>query len=224
MCYRNKATYSKTGYGGFLGMSNAFPFQESITNAMIKTGQIPNLTPILPGEKSLLFNNWTGPGTHVKERLAKGDKATCATDYASRTHDISYLNIGEDLKNKKIDKKEAVRRVKDADEKMLKSVSIGKQTDKSLLNRISAPVAETGLKLKNIAEDIGLMDGLNFIGSGKEKNDPALRLRKLAKKSNKVKVGSGMTKQNINTLIPRDTLKELLGTFDKTTLEKILNP
>jgi len=49
-----------------------------------------------PEEKSfewhIPFHNYAGPGTHINERINKGDKPINDLDKASMIHDIDYLN------------------------------------------------------------------------------------------------------------------------------------
>ncbi len=55
---------------------------KSIVNNLLNSGKLPELH--LPG------HNFTGPGTHVEERLLRGDEPINKLDKAAREHDIMY--------------------------------------------------------------------------------------------------------------------------------------
>lgn len=49
-----------------------------------------NTRPLFAGEKHLPFHNYSGPFTHLEERLARGDKPVDELDSISMKHDIAY--------------------------------------------------------------------------------------------------------------------------------------
>jgi hypothetical protein len=121
--------------------------------------------------------------------MKQGQRGTTASDEAARFHDLDYLKIGTDLKNKKITRDQAAKEVRIADDKLQSRIRQGLKTDHSLLNKIHAAAGDTGMAIKKIGEDIGAISGTAFLGAGKER-DPAYRLRKLAAKIKAKKGGA----------------------------------
>lgn len=101
------------------------------------------------GEFHFPGHNFTGPGTNLEARLARGDKPVDPTDEASMIHDIAYNNISKDLKAKRISKKEAYTRVRRADRRMLQKMfrdrhrSFGKGPG-AVISNTAASIAMTG--------------------------------------------------------------------------------
>jgi len=123
----------------------------------------------LPGSRLRIApGNYTGPGTHVVERLKRGDKPVSATDMVSQAHDLRY-SIAET--------KEDVRR---ADEIMVKTLKrIRKSGGDSKFNTIPAQKA---IELKMKGENVGLFKPTTFTTFGTDgipEEDVALMRRKL---------------------------------------------
>ena len=65
----------------------------------------------LPFEWHVPNHNFCGPGTRIRERLARGDKGVNPLDEACKKHDISYLNSKE-LKDRHQADRELVQEAK----------------------------------------------------------------------------------------------------------------
>lgn len=132
-------------------ISNAFPDSDE------------NARPIFPGELHAVLKlpnekfgraNYMGPGTHVLDRLRRGDPPRVLSDKVSQAHDIRYqLSKTEDD-------------VRVADEKMLRKLNQLKRegTDRS----INITPAQIGIRGKIIAEDFGLLSRSRFVNLDKE--------------------------------------------------------
>ncbi len=101
--------------------------------------------PLFDGEYHLPDSNWTGPGTRIKERIARGDKPLNAVDAASQIHDLEYNHI----KRTESNPIERAKKVRISDEKALQSYQKALGT-----NPILGRLAFTGIKSKNILEDV----------------------------------------------------------------------
>ncbi len=117
-----------------------------------------NARPGFPGEKhAILFKkgsnmpsvgNYIGPGTKVLERLKRGDPPRSAVDRAAQAHDIRYM-VATDQKQ-----------VRDADNRMIDAVArIRKNKEDDPRNIF---MAETIMRSKRLAEDLGALDPKKF--------------------------------------------------------------
>lgn len=113
--------------------------------------------PGFAGEKhALLFNkngvpvvgNYIGPGTRVLERLKRGDPPRTAVDRAAQAHDLRYMLA--------TDKSQ----VRDADNRMISALERLRATKGD--DRRNILMAETLMKGKRLAEDVGLMSPSQF--------------------------------------------------------------
>jgi hypothetical protein len=105
-----------------------------------KLDKYPNARPKWPDEKHLITSdgvsyNFAGPGTHIKERLDRGDKPINELDKCAEIHDVKYYNA----QNK--------NQVRDADHKFINCVN---NTKGRLFNK---QLAKNSIKLKILAED-----------------------------------------------------------------------
>jgi len=197
------------------GGLSLYPFRSTVSALIAKSGVVPNFKGVMDGETHVIAGNYIGPGTKLDLRLARGDKGTTNSDAGAKQHDIDYADIQKQLRAKTITKKQAGELVRIADNKLQTNIKQGLKTDKSLLNRLHASAGDTGMKIKKIAEDIGVLDKTKFIGEGK-KSDPAYKLKKLAKKSKTINIGGSapidmdMTalKDYLNSL-PKDLLEQM---------------
>jgi Phospholipase A2-like domain len=208
-------------YNRLSGRGNLYPFRPAVSNFVASTGLIPDFKGVMDGELHILGANWEGPHTRVEERLKRGDVGTTASDAAAKIHDLDYRDIGNKLRRGEISRDMANAEIRKSDNQLLERIKKGRKTDTSILNKIHAAAGDTGIKVKKIAEDIGLMDRTKFIsGTGKGKSaDPAHRLKALAKKSKVVRIrgGADAPTQSMDT----KALKQLLETFPKDVLEKM---
>lgn len=120
---------------GLRGGSNGFPGEKH--------------QPLLVPGVGFQTANFSGPGTHLRERLRRGDKPLTATDAVALGHDLSYTIHGGD----------AVK-IREADQKMVSDLSIiQKNKWDSKVNTIPAKLAiETKMKL----EDAGILQSSKF--------------------------------------------------------------
>lgn len=125
-----------------------------------------NARPAFKGEKHAVLQlpngkmgiaNWVGPGTAVIKRAKRGDKGRTATDRVAKRHDIDFT-LAADAPTKK----EQLRLVREADERMINS-----------MNRIAKDKADTkfnialgrrAIQAKVMAENAGLMSRDKFAG------------------------------------------------------------
>lgn len=151
-------------------------------------------------EKHMPFANYEGPSTRVRWRLSQGIRPTTNTDAGAKRHDIDYSNIGTKLKRGLITPEQAKQMIRASDNRLI-STARANQHSLNPVERLHAKAASTGIGLKNIAEDIGLMSELKFVdpehaadeeipeGAGrrlkkkKKKDDRVKKLRTLFKKA-----------------------------------------
>lgn len=174
-----------------------------------------------------------GPGTKVEMRLKRNDTGTSATDTACKQHDIDYSNIKTSLKSGRISKEEAEKRVRASDNKLLNASARSLLTDHSPLNALHATATQTGIRLKKLGEDVGIIDKTHYLGKGKGKDqDPAAKLRMLAKHSKVINVGGQYTIPNTKPVklkaggeleVDKEALKKVLETFPKDVIEKMIS-
>jgi len=164
------------------GMS-LYPFRSAVSSWVANTGMVPNYRgTVSPPENHMLFCNFMGPGTQIDKRIARGDKGTTASDEAAKTHDIAYRDLSKDIREGKANPIEVARRVRRADNKLISDIAKGRETDKSLLNAVHSIAGTSGMNIKKIAENVGVLSPGAFVGKGSKatKVDPAHRLRKIA--------------------------------------------
>jgi hypothetical protein len=139
-------------------------------------------------------HNFSGPGTNVDARLARGDKPVDQVDACSMLHDISYNTLTKAVRAKKIDRKTYLQGVKSADDKFRACAS--SVVDRPKLGKI----ASTAIGAKAFAEDIGLIPVSIFSGGGKKDPKPADKLRRMA--MNAVRGGSMIVRAEPDEDIP----------------------
>jgi len=128
--------------------------------------------------------NYLGPNTDIMRRMKEQIKPTSSVDAAAKRHDLSYFNIRQMLRDKDIIPSLAKEKVRVADNLLIAEAERSKKGLFNPVNTAHAAAAITGMKSKKVAEDIGLLDELKFVGKGKK--DPLKKLRKsmsCAKKS-----------------------------------------
>lgn len=176
--YGTRENIMKPMHGGGLYSAVAVP----VNSLVASTGLIPNLRPSFTGESHFL-SNYLGSNTNIAERERRGDKPVTCADACARTHDYDYKSIGDDYRSKKISRPDAVKRVRKSDTSLRQCARDSLSKDKSTLNTIHATLADRGMQLKNLGEDVGLIDELKYVGDGKGKSkDPARKLKAKAKK------------------------------------------
>lgn len=179
---------NRSKYDRLRGGMQLYPWRDKVSSFVASTGIIPGFRGVEDGEFHAPGANWLGPHTNVTKRELRGDVGTTASDASAKIHDLDYKGIRLQLANHQITPAEANVRIRDSDHKLLDGVRAGRQTDTSLLNALHASVADTGIKVKMVAEDLGLLNPRKFL-TGQGKKDPAHRLRLLASKSTSVRVG-----------------------------------
>lgn len=94
-------------------------------------------------------HNFTGPGTKLRQRLARGDVPINDIDRASRAHDIGYGKL-----DKKTATKEQVRRIDNVYVEAIKKTKDDPELAKQILGLF---------RLKRIGEDLGFLDYRKFL-------------------------------------------------------------
>jgi hypothetical protein len=138
--------------------------------------------------------NYEGPRTDVRRRLREGVKPTTHTDAGARIHDIQYHNIGAKLAKGQITRAEAIKRVKQSDNRLL-SAAFKSKLSLNPVEHAHSTAAIAGILGKKAAQSVGAMDELSFIGkdpdeldgTGKKrkKKDPMSGLKRRLKMSSK---------------------------------------
>lgn len=158
-------------------------------------------------EKHAPLANYEGPRTRIQWRLAQGIKPTTHTDAAARVHDVEYSNIATRLKKGQISQSTAKQLVRASDNKLI-AAARANSGSWNPVERMHSKLARTGIGLKNIAEDLGVMSEIKFLdpdnafdeeipeGAGvkkrvkrpkkAKKDDRVKKLRKLFEKSSKL--------------------------------------
>lgn len=161
----------------------------------------PLAEPGFPGEKHIYLPtdygitkaNFAGPGTHIEERIARGDKGVDGPngiDNAARQHDIDYMNA------------RTSKDVRRADNKFIKKVKNSSQ------DSITKGIVVGAMKAKKIGENIGVFNpntftNVNVSGSGM----PLERLKsKILKKSKKEKAKAKKIKEKLKAYAIMDKL------------------
>ena len=147
----------------------------------------PNWRPGFVGEKHMLHSsgntyNYLGPGTHVEERLQRGDPpldGSYGLDAQAKIHDIDYVNA------------KTSSDVRQADKKFIKNI------EKSDAGKVSKKVVTSALKGKMLAEDLGSLDenyfsqiniasneDTNLVGKGHEKIMSSANRSSIASRTN----------------------------------------
>jgi hypothetical protein len=136
-----------------------------------------------PGERHIIslsgptqgrIHSYTGPGTNLSVRLAKGDQPINELDRAAMHHDIAYSNSLQQF-NKDNNKKEHMQRVWGADNTFVSQAFSNKDDPRT------AKVAGSLIKTKQLAEKAGILPTSVFSGAGSHvvntPHDPLHRLR-----------------------------------------------
>lgn len=119
---------------------------------------MPMLDGLLKGYKG----RFLGPGTHIEERLERGDKGINDVDEVAKQHDIDYMNIAK----RKLNKKELIQEVKKADDKFITDVKKTKDAP------MTAKIAGNLINLKSLAEGLNILPMSVFSGGKINTNSP----------------------------------------------------
>ena len=110
-------------------------------------GSLNKLIDKLPVELHIPGYNYCGPGTRLRERLARGDAPVNRLDTACREHDIRY-NLYQDTENRR----RADRKLADRSASLLRAKNVGIGERLSALGVLGAMKAKralgSGLKIK----------------------------------------------------------------------------
>ena len=128
-------------------------------------------------ERHVPLASYEGPGTDVERRLKERVLPTTKVDRAAMNHDVSYFNIRSGLRDATLSVPEAKKKVREADNRLISEAKRNLITTNPA-NMGHAVAALAGIKTKEIAEDVGIIDKLQFVGKGKKKKDPLKQLRK----------------------------------------------
>lgn len=124
----------------------------------------------IPFELHVPKYQYCGPGTHLNERIARGDQGINPLDAACKTHDIAYSKHSDSEERSKADKilqKEAIKRV------FARDASIGERA-------VAIGVA-TAMKVKRTLSGKGLSKKKRVTNRTKKKHVPFSYLIKNAK-------------------------------------------
>jgi len=126
-------------------------------------------------ELQIPLANYVGPGTDVIRRVKEGVKPTTNVDAAAKQHDLDYYNIRTGLRNMTLSLPAAKEKVRESDNRLINEAKRNLITTNPI-NLAHAAAASSGIGLKKIAENIGIMDKLHYVGKGSR--DPLKRMRK----------------------------------------------
>ncbi|MGL5715883.1 MAG: hypothetical protein ACRCX2_22890 [Paraclostridium sp.] len=115
------------------------------------------------------------PGTHIKERLSRGDRPINDLDEVSMNHDIDYMNSLEEYKRDR-DHSKFMKNIHTADKKFIPKAYSSK--DEPILGKIASGLMTT----KMLGEKAHIIPSTLFSGASSNKN-PAHRLYKMALRS-----------------------------------------
>jgi len=126
-------------------------------------------------EKHLPLASWIGPQSDVVRRLDEGVKPTTKVDRGAMRHDIDYYNIRSGLRKKAIAIPRAKQLARQSDNRLINTAK-SNLISFNPVNSAHAAATLAGMKTKTIAEDIGKLDRLKFVGAGRVK-DPLRKMR-----------------------------------------------
>jgi hypothetical protein len=110
------------------------------------------------------YYQFLGPGTHVKQRRARGDKPINGLDQTAFVHDISYQIFADDLdKGVNVTKQQ----VRSSDMRLIKGLKLNMK-DEPLVARVAISFIETKMR----SEDIGVLDYLYFVKNKNSSGSP----------------------------------------------------
>jgi len=108
----------------------------------------------------------------LKERVLP----TTKTDRAAEKHDITYFNVRSGLREATLSIPDAKKKIREADNRLISEAKHNLTNITNPANVAHAAGAISGMKAKELAEDVGIIDKLKFVGKGKK--DPLKQLRK----------------------------------------------
>ena len=140
-----------------------------------------------PGEHHAPGYAYLGPGTRLDIAERRASQPINFLDSVARTHDLNYERIQNDQRQHP-NKEANLKRVWAADDEFVRNAS-SKQAREA--DPLMAPIASNLIKMKSKLEQIHVLPTQQFSGFGIPKiditnQDPALKLRILAKKYNKI--------------------------------------
>ncbi len=139
--------------------------------------------PLFDGENHAPCANFSGPGTQIEKRLQRGDKPVNYTDAVAMNHDISYMTIGNKMREGIIDKTQAGAMTRQADMTMVDGLRRAPKGKGSFYKKAEEKLTKQIIQSKMKLEDVGVLDKTKFIGKGEAKGEatkPQQKLRKLA--------------------------------------------
>ena len=143
--------------------------------------------------------NFMGPNTQVMKRLKRGDNGLTPADEVAKRHDIDY-SLASGMK----DKQKQLKAVREADERMVKSLNrIANNKSDSTVN------IEMGRRLiqsKMLAENAGLLDKSAFAGSLTNVSDSD-RVQLMSSRANMTMKGYGYPHENLKKQIMKNLNK-----------------
>jgi hypothetical protein len=101
---------------------------------------------------------YLGPGTHVDERVSRGDKPINGIDAGARIHDIQYKHMADTLERGGAVSQKQVR---DSDLELIDTIQ-RKLSDEPIVGNVALLAMKNKIRL----EDSGLMDYLRYVRNG----------------------------------------------------------
>lgn len=111
---------------------------------------------------------YMGPGNNTSMDLQNGVMPVNLTDVQALKHDIAYMNI-KNAKRNGLSKEEADALTRQADKDFIKNVKANLNNG-DRFNKIAGIVGITAMKLKNKAEDLGLLNQQRFVGGKRHRS------------------------------------------------------
>lgn len=130
---------------GILSRVNATLFK-FIPNAQFTEGK---LMPGFKDEQHLPGANYLGPGTHLEERMRRGDRGTTDVDNAAITHDIVYASM---RKNNGLSRAEKMAALRQSDVDLLNAAKNSKR--RTILERAHADAVKKAFEAKLVADNL----------------------------------------------------------------------
>lgn len=145
----------------------------------IRNYKLPRINPETNKyERHLPFANYIGPNTDIERRLDESIYPTTKTDRQAMHHDVDYFNIRSGLRKKIISKPLAAQLANQSDNRLISAARSNLRT-LNPINATHAALTLSGMKTKQIAENIGAIDRLKFVGEGIPAKDPCKKMRQM---------------------------------------------
>ena len=196
--------YDISGDGYLTDLINKLPSSDSSARPMF-SGEKHMVLKLKNGRSGMA--NYMGPGTHVIDRVRRGDPGRTPADMVAKRHDIDFT-LAQEASNKK----EQIKLARQADKRMVKSlrdIQKGKHGGDSFRNIQSGL---RGIESKMALENRGLLNPSRFAGE-LVKHNPADSAMLKKERSKLTQQGYGMLpgaglKSQVMKKLKRDRMKK----------------